>query len=505
MEKKIYDAALHGSVNILHELLQEDKSILDRVSLNCTNNYTPLHIAAMRGHEEFVKVILAQSPELSAELDSRQKLSPLHLASARGHSKIVEALVNANPDMCLVLDRNGSNPLHLAAVKGRDEVLEMLVDSRPFAAKEKTKRGESILHVCVKYNQLDALKKLVEIVDDEEFLNQKDGDGLSILHLAVISKQIQIIQYLITTAININEKNPKGRTAMDLIPQNPPEMNQQIEEVLRQVGALKAEEITESITNVTNTTRPNNFSPDDYSQPLRNDTVPAEEHSQMPINIVPAENAPSQANPSTATQGANPQSNFRWLEQKSKALMVVASLIATMAFQAGLSPPGAVWQDDSTQDSSGNPAPNPHKAGESVMAYHHLHYYKYFLRFNTTAFVSSLGIILMLISELPFKHEIFMWLLVGVMWLTATSIALTYGISIAYVTPEMDKEQLGHVIEIAVAAWCGVITLVLLGKTTYSLHQWWKNGRRIRWPMTKRNSLVRNHGNQLSIASTSFV
>lgn len=36
-----------------------------------------------------------------------------------------------------------------------------------------------------------------------------------------------------------------------------------------------------------------------------------------------------------------------WLTDKQNILMVVAVLLATMAFQAGMNPPGGVWQDDS--------------------------------------------------------------------------------------------------------------------------------------------------------------
>ena len=73
---------------------------------------------------------------------------------------------------------------------------------------------------------------------------------------------LQTIWPLLTTTININEKNPKGRTSLDLIPQNPLEMNQRIKEILRQVGALKAEEITESISNIHIT---NNFAAEKHS------------------------------------------------------------------------------------------------------------------------------------------------------------------------------------------------------------------------------------------------
>lgn len=45
--------------------------------------------------------------------------------------------------------------------------------------------------------------------------------------------------------------------------------------------------------------------------------------------------------------------------------MVVASLIATMAFQAGLNPPGGVWEETKLN----NQGILLHKAGEAVMAY----------------------------------------------------------------------------------------------------------------------------------------
>ena len=52
--------------------------------------------------------------------------------------------------------------------------------------------GETILHLCVKHNQLEALKVLFENTDDSEFLNAKYDYGMSILHLAVADKQIEV-------------------------------------------------------------------------------------------------------------------------------------------------------------------------------------------------------------------------------------------------------------------------------------------------------------------------
>ena len=44
----------------------------------------------------------------------------------------------------------------------------------------------------MKHNQLEALKFLLENMGDSELLNAKDDYGMTILHLAVADKQIEI-------------------------------------------------------------------------------------------------------------------------------------------------------------------------------------------------------------------------------------------------------------------------------------------------------------------------
>ena len=190
MERKLYDAAVEGSVISLLNLLQEDALLLDRF---ITGHYpeTPLHVASMLGHIEFVDLVLTLKPELAKELDFR-KSSPLHLATAKGYLDIMRRLLQVNPDMCLVCDIDGRNPLHIAAIKGHLDVLRELVNARPWAARMLMDEGETILHACVRYDQLEAMKLLVERAADHDFVNSKNYDGNSILHLAVAAKQTEV-------------------------------------------------------------------------------------------------------------------------------------------------------------------------------------------------------------------------------------------------------------------------------------------------------------------------
>lgn len=191
MEDRLYHAALEGSVSTLRQLIREDPLILDRVTLGFPSE-TPLHVAAMRGHHEFANEILRLKPELSKELDTRGS-SPLHLASAKGYLDIVKSLLLTHPTMCFASDAEGRNPLHLAAMRGQIHVLTELIQSSPLATEVRLERGDTILHICVKSNQLETLKFLVENIADDVFVNAKDYYGFTILHLAVIEKQVQVV------------------------------------------------------------------------------------------------------------------------------------------------------------------------------------------------------------------------------------------------------------------------------------------------------------------------
>lgn len=118
MERRIYEAAVEGSVESLLNLLQVDALSLDRFVVSCySESETLLHIAAPLGHLDFVQEILRRKPELAGELDSR-KSSPLQLAAAKGYLDIVLKLISVNPEMCSARDRDEKNPLHIAAIRG---------------------------------------------------------------------------------------------------------------------------------------------------------------------------------------------------------------------------------------------------------------------------------------------------------------------------------------------------------------------------------------------------
>ncbi|KAG5541550.1 hypothetical protein RHGRI_021402 [Rhododendron griersonianum] len=202
--RNLHEAAMNGSLPSLPQTLDQTPPILasSPPPSPSSSTDTPLHVAALLGHLDFAKSLLTRNPDLAGKLNSDGS-TPLHLASAKGYAEIVRELVSVNPDVGFVLDRDGRSPFHLACIKGRVGVLTELLRVNPELAWAVTGGGgESCLHLCVKYNRLEALKVVVEGFGKDEFVNWKDGDGNTVLHLAVAKKQLEIIKFLlVTTAI----------------------------------------------------------------------------------------------------------------------------------------------------------------------------------------------------------------------------------------------------------------------------------------------------------------
>ncbi|KAI4380848.1 hypothetical protein MLD38_006990 [Melastoma candidum] len=151
-----------------------------------------------------------------------------------------------------------------------------------------------------------------------------------------------------------------------------------------------------------------------------------------------------------------------WLGRRRSALMVVASLIATVAFQGTLSPPGGYWQDDYTAKNSTDKS---HHAGMAVMATTLPEAYAQFMIFNTLAFLSSLSIILLLISGLPLKRRRWMWTQMVITWIALTALTVTYFLAWIHMTPKDKSGVPNIVIGVSVVLWFCMMGLVFLGNT----------------------------------------
>lgn len=195
MDRKLREAAMKGDVEELQILIKDDPFLLMAAALG--DGDTPLHIACIGSHLEFVKHVLLLAPEFSAELNG-DGLSPLHIAAARGDVEIVKELLKSGSHLCLAKGRDSRIPLHSAVAKGRSRVIAVLLFACSDSIAHVTARGETCFHLAVKFSQYEAFKVLCDHVasfEKEEILNSKDDRGNTLLHLAASRKQYEVIRF----------------------------------------------------------------------------------------------------------------------------------------------------------------------------------------------------------------------------------------------------------------------------------------------------------------------
>ncbi|WVZ26651.1 hypothetical protein V8G54_005195 [Vigna mungo] len=100
--------------------------------------------------------------------------------------------------------------------------------------------------------------------------------------------------------------------------------------------------------------------------------------------------------------------------------------------------------------------------GESVLAYTDSDHYTYFLISNTTCFISSSAVCLLLVSGFPLDHRFITWLLSIGMCVTISSLALTCMFGAQMVTPDPVWEESTFMFQNVLYIWIVLLGLVAL-------------------------------------------
>ncbi|KAH7862209.1 hypothetical protein Vadar_001488 [Vaccinium darrowii] len=389
-EEWLCDAAMRGDVELLKQIIEIDEYIIDRVLVGSFKGKNPLHVAILTGHTEFVLKLLETKEGLANGFDLELGTA-LHIASSEGNIEIVKRLVELRPEMGLARDRDGNNPLHIPAIKGKVEVLKELVQMSPRRAQVKTDRGSTILHLCVKYHHFDCLKELLGTIPDLKFVNAADADGNTILHLAVFEKKMEMIEHVLSSnnKIDVNAINKSGRTALDIHSHfQAGNSTEEIHRILVTNGAKTSEEVREPL-------------------------------------------------------------EASWQIKRRNTFMIVASLIATVTFQVGVTPPGGVWPDYTRR----------YPPGKSILCSTNPVIYYNVLIPNTVGFLGSLTTIVLLIFALPEPKRSHRWARRVITWSTILAIDYAYVFSILGLTPP-GSLPLG-IMSLAIAVTCFLWMLVM--------------------------------------------
>ncbi|OMP02591.1 hypothetical protein COLO4_10975 [Corchorus olitorius] len=391
-EERLFEAARTGKIDVLQDLLAKNPLILTDVALSCSRE-TPLHVAVKAGQLDFAHQIIQHKPEFAGEMNM-DGYRPLDIAVITGNTDIVSRLLKIEEfQICRLPGKDQRTPLHYAAVNGRVEIISELISTCPDSITDVTVYGETALHLAVKNNQFQAFFVLIDWLEklkQRALINFKDCDGNSVLHLATARRQYNSLELLVgennifSGVLEVNAKNSKGLSAMDILDivmENPNDM--QIRKILQKA----AEKSPSSSNNYIAKEKQNDLT----EEPLKDWFKYFKFQRQR-----------------------DSPSNTR------NVLLVVAALIATVSFQAGVEPPSSLAEHKNTQADTSNispppssiPPPSEHPAATAIVPIvsallGHTEANPYLFLFgNSIALAASLSIIIYLTGEFPFQREL---------------------------------------------------------------------------------------------------
>jgi ankyrin repeat protein len=147
----LHFAVRNGGIDTVQSLVRKRANIEAEETIGL---YTPLHIAAEKGHHEIFEFLVDKGADLLAVTKTGQ--SVVHLACQNGHLEILESFEKLNKNKKRPeADASGKYPIHYAAENGFAFVVDFLVETMDYDANQKSKEGKTALQYALKHYEKD--------------------------------------------------------------------------------------------------------------------------------------------------------------------------------------------------------------------------------------------------------------------------------------------------------------------------------------------------------------
>ncbi|WP_425383877.1 ankyrin repeat domain-containing protein [Wolbachia endosymbiont (group B) of Anania hortulata] len=243
-------------------------------------NYTLLHFAVECNSVLIVKLLLEKGVKVInepiRELDGvKSKLTALHIAASRGHQEVIQLLLDAGTNPLLKNSEDKTPRAMVCNMQNGDIIIKMLetgeqlyADARGKASgrysllqpnneasedyrNDEQTSSDSIIENSInkvgdtlereevlklqEEEQQDESETLVQsILEDGGEINTRDQNGRISLHHAAVSNDLEVVKYLVENGANVNAQDKDGRSVLHYAPIH---MNIEIVKYLIKKGA----------------------------------------------------------------------------------------------------------------------------------------------------------------------------------------------------------------------------------------------------------------------------
>ena len=205
----LHFAALYGHENVVALLLQQGAAADARHS----RGWTPLHRAAEHGSIEIARMLIERGAPVDAQANGR---SALTVALSKRHHALAGYLVDQGARMQLLEERSQLTPVLYAAMSGDAVLLAKMLD-RGAAIDDRLRNGASALHLAVGVGSRDAVSLLLARGADPNVANVS---GSTPLHQAARTGSRELAALLVEAGAGPGLANASGQRAAAVAREN---------------------------------------------------------------------------------------------------------------------------------------------------------------------------------------------------------------------------------------------------------------------------------------------
>lgn len=222
------DTPLHDAISkkrddMLTLLLEHGADI----TLTNNNGFNALHHAALRGNPSAMRILLSKLPRAWVVDEKKDDgYTALHLAALNNHVEVAELLVHQGRANMNLQNVNLQTPLHLAVERQHTQIVRLLV-REGCNLNIPDKDGDTPLHEALRHHTLSQLRQLQDMQEGGKVGGGNDSGPLNATSELLMGLGTQgadkksnasIACFLVSNGADLNIKNKKGQTPLDLCP-----------------------------------------------------------------------------------------------------------------------------------------------------------------------------------------------------------------------------------------------------------------------------------------------
>ncbi|KAG2267425.1 hypothetical protein Bca52824_061980 [Brassica carinata] len=204
----LYMAAEAGDALLVGQMLNQPATRFEGKSV--------VHAAIKSRNIAILNLLLVPNRQNLFNARDEEKRSVLSYAASVGYDDGVQRLLQAFENIAYVRDPDGFFPIHSACRRGHLGALQAILQSCPDTIELLNLQGQNVLHVAAECGKTEVVKYILRNEQYANLINQKDHTGNTPLHLATVFWYPMIVHILTKDErVNVGEQNKLGFTALD--------------------------------------------------------------------------------------------------------------------------------------------------------------------------------------------------------------------------------------------------------------------------------------------------